>query len=215
MPARRHARTVTVASAALSLLALTACGTDDPATPPATSTTPPDLTAPTSTPDPAEDAEEVAIESVQRYWTVYQQAGLSGDWSDQAIEDAARGTALSSLVTLGESYGAAGWLFEGQVVVSDLTVEALTLDSATVVPCADLPAATLTCETVPELVPELVGAPDSAIVVACVDLSEWALAGEPAGGTIPERLITHVTVPEPDGTWYVRIVDDGGPACAS
>jgi len=125
MTMRRLAACLTGAS--LTLVAVTGCGADDPeSTPTSPPTSDPVITAPE--PDPTEEAEDAAIAAVEAFYDTEEQAGRSGDWSEELWSQVAAGTALEDRLSLGADYTAAGWIFEGEIGVTDSTIDSLQLE---------------------------------------------------------------------------------------
>jgi len=114
-----------LAGAALVLLAATGCSDEPEVTPTSPPTSEPVITAPE--PDPTEEAEDAAIAAVEAFYDTEEQAGLSGDWTAELWSQVAAGAALEDRVSLGIDYTAAGWIFEGEIGVTDSTVDSLQL----------------------------------------------------------------------------------------
>lgn len=136
----RRSAAAHLTGAALMLFATTACGSDEPeVTPAPTSTTSePVITAPE--PDPTEVAEDAAVEAVERFYDTEEQAGASGDWSEAVWAPVAADAALADRVSLGADYMRDGWLFEGEIVVTDSVIDSVQLEpepSVEVTSCVD------------------------------------------------------------------------------
>lgn len=165
-------RTVTAVIITSAAVVLAACGSDEPE--PQITATPTQTSTETPTPDPTEAAEDAAIAAVERYYAVNQQAGISGDWSEAALSEGARGAALEDLLVLGEIADVGEQVYEGEIVMSDPRIDSLTLE--------------------PE--PE-------AQVTVCRDDTTWEVIGNPDAWGGLRLLQAHIVRPAEDGEWYV------------